>query len=65
MGTLIRFPQERRTQSAEDYRPEPAKVLILPVIKVHRFDPFTAACDAMAESFFALNEILMGPLPRV
>jgi hypothetical protein len=28
-GNLIRFPQERRTAAVEDYREEPAKVLVL------------------------------------
>jgi len=38
MGDLIRFPQERRQSCIEDYRAEPAIILILPVVRVERCD---------------------------
>jgi hypothetical protein len=34
MGELIRFPQERRTAAAEDYRAEAATILILPSVRI-------------------------------
>lgn len=36
MSNLIRFPQERRTAAVEDYRAEPAIVLILPSVRIDR-----------------------------
>ena len=45
---LIRFPQERRTAAVEDYRAEPAVILVLPVVRIER--------QRCVEAFDALNE---------
>lgn len=45
---LIRFPQERRTAAVDDYRAEPAVILVLPVIRTER--------QRCIEAFDALNE---------
>jgi hypothetical protein len=38
MADIIRFPQERRTATVEDYRGKPAVILVLPVIRIE-LDP--------------------------
>lgn len=40
MGEVIRFPQERRTVDVEEYRAEPALILILPTVRIDR-DPYS------------------------
>ncbi len=54
IGNLIRFPQERRTAAVEDYREEPAKVIVLYIGQRSaapdlRDDPAERCRDAFAE----------------
>jgi hypothetical protein len=36
MADIIRFPRERRIPVVDDYRREPAMILVLPVIRIER-----------------------------
>jgi hypothetical protein len=52
-GNLIRFPQERRTAAVEDYREEPAKVLVLYIGQRHLISDDSA--DRCRAAFDELN----------
>jgi hypothetical protein len=58
-GNLIRFPQERRTAAVEDYRKEPATILILPMVRVERCDDSEDRCR---KAFKELHISFWGPL---
>jgi hypothetical protein len=57
MGTVIRFPFERRDIWSDVYHEEPALVLILPVIRVERLLG-DAPRDRCLEAFAALREAM-------
>jgi uroporphyrinogen-III synthase len=62
---IIRFPRERCQYSLENYRPQGATILIMPLVRIER-SPADACLDAftaMSTAFLELHEALWLP-PR-
>lgn len=62
MGEVIRFPFERRDIWSDAYHPEPAKIFVLPVIRVEREQGLPLLGSAEAErcraAFAELTKVL-------
>jgi hypothetical protein len=62
MGTLIRFPQEKIDHFSDSYRPEPAVILIMPVVSNYPLIDGPLLCreafDQVSESLAAFWEAM-------
>jgi hypothetical protein len=61
MGKLIRFPQERCQHSLDNYRPEGATILIMPIVPRNLALAYINAFAAMNSAFLDFNELLWFP----